>query len=43
MGARRDVGDAARLLKAGKHNFKPAYLTHDTEQLGQLEDLIIGN
>jgi hypothetical protein len=41
MGARSDVGDAARLLKAGKHDFEPAYLTHDPEQLGQLEDLMI--
>ena len=43
MGARSDVGDAARLLKAGKYDLEPACLAENPEQLGQLEDLIVGD
>lgn len=42
-GARSDIGDAARLPEAGKHDLEPAYLTHDPEQLGELRDLIVGD
>ena len=41
--ARSDVGDAARLLKAGKYDLEPACLAEKPEQLGQLKDLIIGD
>jgi hypothetical protein len=43
MGPCRDVGDAARLLQAGQDDFKPAGFAENPEQLGQLQDLIIGN
>ena len=43
MGARSDVGDAARLRKAGKYDLETACLAENPEQLGQLKDLIIGD
>ena len=43
MRARSDVGDAARLLKAGKYDLQTACLAENPEQLGQLKDLIIGD
>ena len=41
MGVRRDVGDAARLLKTGKYDLQTACLAEYPEQLGELKDLII--
>jgi hypothetical protein len=43
MGARRDVGDAARLLQARQYDFEAARLSENPEQVGQLQDLIIGD
>jgi hypothetical protein len=43
LGARSDVGDAARLIKAGKYDLEPACFAENPEQLGQLKDLIIGD
>jgi hypothetical protein len=43
MGARRDVGDATRLVQARQYDFEAARLSENPEQVGQLEDLIIGD
>jgi hypothetical protein len=42
MAARRDVRHAAGLLKADHYDLEPARLAQDSEQVGELENLIVG-